>query len=68
MDAELGERPFVDEQVDPLARRELLLRVLAGDPLLAAAELGLGAPLVEVLDERAQDRLGLGRLAGQSEK
>ena len=55
---ELGERAFVDQQVEPLARGELVLRVLAGDPLLAAAELGLGAALVQVLDERAQHRGG----------
>ena len=33
----------------------LSARVLAGDPLLAAAELRLRAALVQVLDERAQD-------------
>ena len=58
MDAQLGERPVVDEQVEPLARGELLLRVLARDPLLAAAELGLGAALVQVLDEGSQHRGG----------
>jgi hypothetical protein len=42
--------------------------VLARDPLLATAELRLRAALVQLLDERAQDRLGLGRLTGQSGK
>jgi hypothetical protein len=55
VDPELGERPLVDEQVDALARGELVLVVLAGDPLLAAAEAGLRAALVEVLDQRAKD-------------
>ena len=39
VDAELGERPLVDEQVDALARGQLVGGVLLGDPLLPAAEL-----------------------------
>ena len=46
------------QQVEPLARGELVLRVLARDPLLAAAELGLGAALVQLLDEGSQHRGG----------
>ena len=38
VDAELGERPVVDQQRDPLARGQLARLVLARDPLLAAAE------------------------------
>ena len=37
VDAELDERALVDQQRQPLARGELVLLVLAGDPLLAAA-------------------------------
>ncbi len=58
VDAELGERALVDQQRQPLARGELVLLVLAGDLLLAAAELRLLAPLVQLLDERAQRRAG----------
>ena len=54
VDAQLRERAVVDQQVEPLARGELLLRVLARDPLLAPAELRLRAPLVQVVDERAE--------------
>ena len=39
MDAELDERALVDQQREPLARGQLALLVLAGDLLLAAAEL-----------------------------
>ena len=39
VDAELGERALVDQQVDPLARGQLVRVVLLGDLLLAAAEL-----------------------------
>ena len=45
--------PGVDEQRDPLARRQLAGRVLARDPLLPAAEPRQRAPLVQVLGERA---------------
>ena len=40
VDAELGEGPVVDQQRDPLARRQLPGFVLAGDLLLAAAQPG----------------------------
>ena len=56
VEAQLGERAGVDEQVEALARGELVGRVLLGDLLLAAAELRLGAALVEVLDQRPEDR------------
>src|SRR5690348_14938959 len=58
VDAELDERARVDQQVQPLARRQLALLVLARDLLLAASEQRLRPALVEVLDERAQDRSG----------
>ena len=48
--------PGSTRQVEALARGELVRLVLRGDLLLAAAEPRLGAALVEVLDERAQDR------------
>ena len=54
VDAQLGERARVDEQRDPLARRQLAGRVLARDPLLAAAQPRQRATLVQVLGERAQ--------------
>ena len=61
--AHLDERALVHEQVDPLAGRQLPGRVLLGDLLLAAAELRLLAPLVQVVDERLQrPALGRGRL------
>ena len=58
VEAQLGERPVVDQQRDALARGQLVLRVLAGDPLLAAAQARGRAAALEVLDERAQDRRG----------
>jgi hypothetical protein len=54
VDAELDERALVDQQREALARRELVLLVLAGDLFLAAAEPGMGTTLVEVIDERAK--------------
>src|SRR3712207_4999141 len=63
VDAELGERPGVDEQRDALARGELVLLVLAGDPLGPAALLGLLAPRVEILHQRPQQ--GRLRFSGQ---
>ena len=56
MEAHFGEGAGVDEEVDALARGELVGRVLLGDLLLASAELGLGAALVEVLDQGPEDR------------
>ena len=51
VDADLDEGARVAEQVDPLASRELSPLVLQGDLLLAAAELRLIAPRVDVLGE-----------------
>jgi len=48
---ELLERALVEQQVDPLARGQLALGVLAGDPLLAAAQPGARAPLLELLED-----------------
>jgi hypothetical protein len=53
LDAELDERSGVDEQVDPLASRELAALVLKRDLFLAATELRLLATRVEVLDQWA---------------
>ena len=58
VDAELGERARVDEEVDPLARGELAGRVLALDALRAATQARGGAALAQVVGERAQDRGG----------
>src|SRR4029079_9859679 len=60
LNAELDEGPRVDQEVDPLAPRELSALVLERDLLLAAAELGLLAAPVEVLHQR----LHTGLLAG----
>jgi hypothetical protein len=38
---ELNERAGIDEQLDPLSRRQLALGVLCFDPLFAAARVGL---------------------------
>src|SRR5437588_6706672 len=56
VDTELHEGPLVDEQVEALARGELVALVLQGDLLLAAARSGPLAALVEVLDERPEGR------------
>ena len=62
VDAELGEGALVDQQREPLARCQLVLLVLAGDLLLAAAEPGRPAPLLEILDERAERGPGYERV------
>src|ERR671935_289917 len=49
VDAELGEGALVEQQVEALPGRELVLLVLAGDLLFPAAEAGLRAALVELL-------------------
>ncbi len=54
MDAQLAEGPVVDQQRQSLAGGQLLARVLLVDLLLATAELRALAPLLEILDERAQ--------------
>ena len=54
VDAHLDEGALVDQQVDPLAGGELAALVLLGDLLLAAAELRLLAPLVQLLGQLAQ--------------
>ena len=41
MDPELDERPLVDQQREPLARGELVGRVLGGDLLGASPQLDL---------------------------
>ena len=56
--AQLDERAVVDQQRDALARGQLLALVLRGDLLLAAAEPDARSPLLEVLDERSQQRGG----------
>src|SRR5439155_19991245 len=61
VDAELHERPLVDQQVDPLAGGELARVVLLGDLLLAAAEPGALAALLELLRELGE-RSGPGKL------
>ena len=66
MDPELGERALVDQQREPLARGELVLLVLAGDLLLASAQPRLLAPLVKLLDERAQRRARHQRVRGRA--
>ena len=58
VEAELGERAGVEEQIDPLARRRLAGRVLALDALGAAAEARGGAALAQVVGERARRGLG----------
>ena len=54
VDAQLDEGALVDQQGEPLAGGQLVALVLLGDLLLAAAELGLLAALVQVVDQRAQ--------------
>ncbi len=49
---QLHERARVEEQVDPLARGQLAGLVLPGDPLLAAALLGLCVELVQACAAR----------------
>jgi hypothetical protein len=56
VDSELDEGARVDQQRQPLARGELVLLVLAGDFLFAAAELDVLTALVEVVDERTKRR------------
>ncbi len=51
VDPHLDEGALVDEEVDPLAGGQLAAVVLLGDLLLAAAELGLGAALVQLLSQ-----------------
>ena len=63
--AELDERARVHQQVDALARGQRALVVLAGDPLLAAAQARGGAALGEVLDQRAQQSDGALRRSRQ---
>ncbi len=65
VDAELDEGALVDQQRDALARGQLLARVLRGDLLLASAEADLRAALVQILDQRAQQRGRDGALAGR---
>ena len=47
---ELGERPRIDEKLDPLAGGQLPDTVLLLEPLCASAELGSGVVLVELFD------------------
>ncbi len=54
VDAHLDEGALVDQQVDPLAGGQLAALVLLGDLLLAAAELRLLAPLVQLLGQLGQ--------------
>jgi hypothetical protein len=54
VDAELDEGPLVDQQVEPLAGGQLAATVLLGDLLLAAAQLRLGAALVQLLVQLRQ--------------
>ena len=56
MDAELDEGPLVDQQVDPLARRQLARVVLLLDLLLAAAELRPLARVVELVGQLGERR------------
>jgi hypothetical protein len=65
VDPELDEGPGVDQQIQSLARGELVTRVLGGDLLLAPAELDLLAPRAQVLGERAQQAGGRG-VGGQA--
>ena len=58
MDAQFHERPFVHQQRQPLAGGQLVLLVLARDPLLAPTQTGLRAAFVQILDERPQGRSG----------
>ena len=58
VDAELHERSLVHQQREPLARGQLALLVLAGDPLLASARAGLLPALVQVINQGAQRRPG----------
>jgi hypothetical protein len=56
---ELGERAGIEQQLDALARGQLAALVLSVDARLAAAELGLGVQLFELLElvlERTQDQ------------
>ena len=64
VDPELDERPLVDQQRQPLARGQLLARVLGGDLLLAATEPDLLAPCTQIFGERAQ-QAGGGGVGGQ---
>jgi hypothetical protein len=54
VDAQLDKRPLVDQQCQPLARRQLPCRVLRFDPLRPAAEPDLLAARSQVLRERSQ--------------
>ena len=45
------ERALVEQQLQPLARRELALAVLRGDALFAAAQARLGALAFELFDD-----------------
>src|SRR5262249_52484604 len=47
---DLGERPLVEQQFEPLARGLLARLVLALDPLDTAAELGRAIPRVELVE------------------
>src|ERR1700693_1202630 len=54
MDPEFDERPFVDQQRQPLPRGQLVLGVLRLDLFSTAAQLDLLAPAAETLGQRAQ--------------
>ncbi len=47
---ELFERPVVEQEFDALARGELAALVLGLEPLLTATEAGLGATLLQLLE------------------
>jgi hypothetical protein len=70
VDAQLDERAGVDQQLDPLAGGQLLLRVLGRDLLRAAAELDPLSSRAEVLSQRAEEarRCGVGRVGGRGRK
>lgn len=50
---DLLERPWIEEEVDPLARRQLAGFVLPSQPILAAAELGAALEIVQILEAQA---------------
>jgi hypothetical protein len=55
MDPELGPRTRVDQELEPLARRQLLSGVLGGDLLAPAALADLRAADLEVLGEGSEE-------------
>ena len=63
---ELDEAARIEQQVEPLAGGELALLVLLGEALGAAALLGLGLLVVQLIEELARCGHGRTRYSGRA--